>query len=183
MLFRSTSYTGTWKAGQAIGNDPAGGVDLGFELRLNGVPREGDKINLQKSDAVVATNNGNAKAFLKLRAAAYRAYFEHLPLSPKRMPHGAQMRMHDRFEWGQLADLWLIDGRQFRDPPTCSGWHLAAHGNVIWRCPSLDAPERSVLGREQEDWLAAGLASSAKAWKLIEQPTQPASVARSASRP
>ncbi|MBB3196565.1 flagellar hook-associated protein FlgK [Roseateles terrae] len=70
-LSDNTSYTGTWKAGQAIGNDPAGGVDLGFELRLNGVPREGDKINLQKSDAVVSTNNGNAKAFLKLQSETF----------------------------------------------------------------------------------------------------------------
>ena len=114
----------------------------------------------------------DAQTLLKLRTAAYRAYFEHLPLSPRRMPRGAHMRMHDHFEWGQLADLWLIDARQFRDAPSCSGWHLAAHGNVIWDCPALDAPERSMLGREQEDWLAAGLASSAKAWKLVAQPTQ-----------
>lgn len=70
-LADNTSYTGTWKAGQAIGNDPANNVDLGFELRLNGVPREGDKINLQPSDAVVATNNGNAKAFLKLQSETF----------------------------------------------------------------------------------------------------------------
>ncbi|WAC72508.1 flagellar hook-associated protein FlgK [Roseateles sp. SL47] len=67
-LSDNTSYTGTWKAGQAIGNDPTNGVDLGFELRLNGVPRDGDKINLQTSDTVVSTNNGNAKAFLKLQS-------------------------------------------------------------------------------------------------------------------
>lgn len=70
-LADNTSYTGTWKAGQAIGNDPANNVDLGFELRLNGVPREGDKINLQPSDAVVSTNNGNAKAFLKLQSETF----------------------------------------------------------------------------------------------------------------
>ncbi|ALV06255.1 flagellar hook-associated protein FlgK [Roseateles depolymerans] len=70
-LADNTSYTGTWKAGQAIGNDPANNVDLGFELRLNGVPREGDKINLQPSDAVVSTNNGNAKAFLKLQSDTF----------------------------------------------------------------------------------------------------------------
>lgn len=70
-LADNTSYTGTWKAGQAIGNDPANNVDLGFELRLNGVPREGDKINLQPSDAVVSTNNGNAKAFLKLQSESF----------------------------------------------------------------------------------------------------------------
>ena len=66
-LADNTSYTGTWKAGQPIGNDPANGVDLGFELRINGAPREGDKVNLQVSDPVVSTNNGNAKAFLALQ--------------------------------------------------------------------------------------------------------------------
>ncbi|SEL44738.1 flagellar hook-associated protein 1 FlgK [Roseateles sp. YR242] len=70
-LADNTSYTGTWKAGQAIGNDPANGVDLGFELRMNGVPREGDKINMQPSDSVVSTNNGNAKAFLALQSDTF----------------------------------------------------------------------------------------------------------------
>ena len=70
-LSDNTSVSGVWKAGTAIGNDPAGGVDLGFELRLNGVPREGDKIAMQVSDAVVSTNNGNAKAFVALQSEPF----------------------------------------------------------------------------------------------------------------
>ncbi|WP_377161397.1 flagellar basal body rod C-terminal domain-containing protein [Roseateles sp. UC29_93] len=46
-------------------------MDLGFELSLNGVPREGDKIALQVSDQVVATNNGNAKAFLAMQSEPF----------------------------------------------------------------------------------------------------------------
>ncbi len=112
--------------------------------------------------------------FIRLRTAAYRAFFEHLPLSPTRQPMAARMRMHDRFEWGQLVELWLIDGRQFRDPApaNCDGWRRLARGNVLWQCPGLDQPERSMLGREQEAWLAQGLAASSRAWKLIAQPTQ-----------
>ncbi len=70
-LADNSSYTGSWKAGGTIGNDPANGIDLGFELRLNGAPREGDTIATQVSDAVVSTNNGNAKAFLALQTDTF----------------------------------------------------------------------------------------------------------------
>ena len=70
-LSDNTSVSGTWKAGGKIGNDPAAGVDLGFELSLNGVPREGDKIALQVSDQVVSTNNGNAKAFVAMQSEPF----------------------------------------------------------------------------------------------------------------
>lgn len=70
-LSDNTTVSGTWKAGGAIGNQPANGIDLGFELRLNGVPREGDVINIDVSDKVVSTNNGNAKAFLALQGETF----------------------------------------------------------------------------------------------------------------
>ena len=112
------------------------------------------------------------KAFMKVRTAAYRAYFEHMPLLPSRQPQGDSMRMHDHFQWGRLADLWLLDGRQFRTRPPCRGWHDLARGNALWRCPQVEDEARTVLGQEQEDWLAAGLAGSERAWKLVLQPTQ-----------
>ncbi len=61
-----SSVTGNWAAGQPIGNDPANGVDLGFELRLNGVPRAGDSIALNPT-TYTSQNNGNAKAFLNIQ--------------------------------------------------------------------------------------------------------------------
>lgn len=62
--------SGVWSAGQPIGNQPAAGIDLGFELRTNGVPRKGDKISLDKT-TYTATNNGNAKAFLNIQTEAF----------------------------------------------------------------------------------------------------------------
>ncbi|RZJ09689.1 MAG: flagellar hook-associated protein FlgK [Rubrivivax sp.] len=58
---------GVWSAGQPIGNEPATGIDLGFELRTNGVPRQGDKIEIAKT-IYTSTNNGNAKAFLNIQS-------------------------------------------------------------------------------------------------------------------
>jgi alkaline phosphatase D len=112
------------------------------------------------------------QAFLKVRTAAYKAYFEHLPLSPSRGPVGPFLRMSERYEWGQLAEIWTLDGRQFRDPPVCSGADSLAWGKVLWRCADAEASDRTLLGADQEGWLGQGLASSTRAWKIIAQPTQ-----------
>ncbi|MCE4554817.1 flagellar hook-associated protein FlgK [Roseateles cellulosilyticus] len=58
---------GVWSAGQPIGNQPAAGIDLGFEFRSNGVPRTGDVVTLAPT-AYTSTNNGNAKAFLNIQS-------------------------------------------------------------------------------------------------------------------
>jgi flagellar hook-associated protein 1 len=61
---------GSWKAGQPIGNQPELGIDLGFELRTNGVPRSGDTVSIDPT-RYTATNNGNAKAFLNIQTEAF----------------------------------------------------------------------------------------------------------------
>ncbi|MBA4344114.1 MAG: flagellar hook-associated protein FlgK [Methylibium sp.] len=61
---------GNWKAGTAIGSFPLAGIDLGFELRLNGVPRDGDVIDVAAT-AFASSNNGNAKAFLNMQKEAF----------------------------------------------------------------------------------------------------------------
>jgi flagellar hook-associated protein 1 FlgK len=61
---------GSWKAGSTIGNEPLSGIDLGFELRLNGVPREGDTLEIAATQ-FPGSNNGNAKAFLGLQTESF----------------------------------------------------------------------------------------------------------------
>ncbi|MDE2402829.1 MAG: alkaline phosphatase D family protein [Burkholderiales bacterium] len=114
----------------------------------------------------------DAAQFVKLRAAAYQAYFEHLPISPSRAPVGGRMLMHERYEWGQLAEFWTVDTRQFRAAHVCKGWRGPSNGRMLFNCPEVLQPERSMLGQDQEFWLADGLASSTRAWKLIVQSTQ-----------
>jgi alkaline phosphatase D len=109
--------------------------------------------------------------FLRRRAAAYRAYFEHMPLALP--PQGASMRIHDRFAWGRLAELWTLDCRQYRSHHACPD---PAHdaGRIVGTtaCAELADPARSMLGTAQEAWLAQGLAGSARRWKLLGQSTQ-----------
>ena len=102
--------------------------------------------------------------FLQRRAAAYQAYFEHMPVAPSMAPQGPAMRIHDRYTWGRLAELWTLDSRQYRDPQACGS---GTGGAVVSPCEALADPSRSVLGTAQERWLAQGLAGSTRRWKLL----------------
>jgi alkaline phosphatase D len=84
---------------------------------------------------------------------------------------GGAYRLHDRWRWGALAELWLLDGRQYRSPQPCSAPGRAA-GRILSACAELDDPRRSLFGETQERWLATGLASSRAPWKLIAQGSQ-----------
>ena len=114
---------------------------------------------------------GSPQEFLRMRTAAYQAYFEHQPLAPDQLPGATGVRMHDRFRWGRLADLWMLDGRQYRSPQACNAPGVAG-GHVRWHCHALADNQGTVLGADQERWLQDGLRSATGRWKLIGQSTQ-----------
>ena len=58
-------------------------------------------------------------AFLARRAAAYRAFWEHMPLPRAAMPRGPDMRIFGRFDFGALATFLVLDGRQYRSRLAC----------------------------------------------------------------
>jgi len=109
--------------------------------------------------------------FLRRRAAAYQAYFEHMPVRigpDPQAPH--RMRIHERLAWGQLAELWTLDCRQYRDHQACPDPNRGG-ARLVAGCDALQAPHRSMLGADQEAWLMQGLAHSQRRWKLIAQST------------
>ena len=109
--------------------------------------------------------------FLQRRAAAYQAYFEHMPLRLGPDPQQpSQMRIHDRMAWGKLADLWTLDCRQHRDHQACPDL-MRGGGRVVMGCDALADPTRSMLGLAQEQWLTTGLTQSQRRWKLLAQST------------
>ena len=105
-------------------------------------------------------------AFVARRAAAYQAWFEHMPISPRRLtPHGAADIVR-RFEWGALASLSVLDCRQFRTSQPCG-----RGGQVIADCAEVFDPVATMLGLEQEAWLRDRLANERTRWSLIGQAT------------
>ncbi len=117
-------------------------------------------------------NYTDAQVFLRRRAAAYQAYFEHMPLrlGPDSV-NASQMRIHDRMAWGRLADVWTLDCRQYRDHQACPDPNRGG-GRVVMGCDALADPARSMLGAAQEQWLSQSLQSSTRRWKLVAQSTQ-----------
>ncbi|MDR3422796.1 MAG: alkaline phosphatase D family protein [Xanthobacteraceae bacterium] len=110
--------------------------------------------------------------FLVRRAAAYRAFYEHMPVRPiLSRPEGPAMRIYDRFTFGDLIEISLIDGRQYRSreacygPPDKGGTHLETDAS----CPERRDAGRTMLGFAQEAWLNTGLAHSQAQWNLIAQ--------------
>lgn len=115
------------------------------------------------------------QVFLRRRAAAYQAYFEHMPVRLGPDPANlSQMRIHDRMAWGKLADLWTLDCRQYRHHQACPD-PMRGGGRVVMGCDALADPSRSMLGMAQEQWLTNGLTQSQRRWKLLAQSTLMAS--------
>jgi alkaline phosphatase D len=112
------------------------------------------------------------QAFLQRRAAAYQAFYEHIPLRPSlSRPAGPAMRVYDRFGFGDLLEVSLLDGRQYRSREACYGppKHGGGHPETPAGCPELVAPDRSMIGAAQEAWLFDGLAKSRARWNVIAQ--------------
>jgi alkaline phosphatase D len=116
-----------------------------------------------------------APDFAAQRAAAYRAYWEFMPLPKAARPNeavaGGGMRMHGRLDWGRLARIHLLDDRQQRDVQACPRPGRGG-ANTVQRaaCAALDDPRRSLLGGAQERWLAEGW-DLQRPWNLLAQQT------------
>jgi alkaline phosphatase D len=105
--------------------------------------------------------------FAMRRAAAYRAYYEHMPLRAQQRPDAqGGMLLHSRIDFGDLVRFNLLDDRQYRSPHAC-----AERGEMLRDCAQRLAPSQTMLGAEQEDWLAAGLSDSPARWNVLAQQT------------
>ena len=98
------------------------------------------------------------------RAAAIQAWWEHQPIATPPGDDG-EIVLRRRVDLGQLASVVLVDTRPYRDGPVCDT--IAGLG-VTERCPALDDPARTMLGADQEAWLAEQLPpGSPRRWHII----------------
>ncbi len=105
--------------------------------------------------------------FIQRRAAAYQAWWEHQPVRVG-PPSEAGLRIHRAIRWGSLANLWLLDERQYRSPHVCDRLDDLP---AIDACSDIDDPTRTMLGTDQEDWLADGIATSDARWEVVASQT------------
>ena len=129
--------------------------------------------------------------FAARRAAAYQAYYEHMPIRPSSVKWDAQGKVQDvdlkrQITYGNLVQFLLLDTRQYR-----SYWPCANQGELIedsckerLQDPILNGKKpvrrHSYLGAngsytepnpwlkdEQENWLKARLTSSNPKWNVL----------------
>jgi alkaline phosphatase D len=118
--------------------------------------------------------------FVARRAAAYQAYYEHMPLRAAALGRalngvwGAQreLRLYDRVPFGRLATLHLLDDRQYRDPQACTkGGDFGSSTVNPAQCAALADSQRTLLGVAQERWLGQSLARNTGLWTVLGQQT------------
>jgi alkaline phosphatase D len=117
----------------------------------------------------ISENDDPREAFLQRRAAAYQAYYEHMPLRRRSIPKGPAVQLYRQFSYGQLASFFVLDTRQFRTDQPCGDGSKAP-------CPGVGDPQASMLGPAQEKWLFDALGRSKGRWNVLPQQVMMAKV-------
>ena len=120
--------------------------------------------------------------FAAQRARAYQAFYEHMPLrasalikSIEGLAQGAELRIYGQVPYGKLANIYLLDDRQYRDKQVCN--KSDGHGSGFInpdQCEDWFNPKRSLLGLEQTKWLDQAFANAqkdARPWNVVAQQT------------
>lgn len=118
----------------------------------------------------ISEENDDPELFRMRRAAAYQAYYEHMPLPRRAVPFGSRARLYARAAFGDLASVFLLDQRQYRSPLACPAPGTRAAGRVSG-CAELGDATRTMLGERQEAWLLARLTDPGTRWNLMAQGT------------
>jgi alkaline phosphatase D len=100
--------------------------------------------------------------FLLQRAAAYQAYWEMMPLRRASIPRGPDMQLYRKASYGQLAELFVLDTRQYRtDQPN-------GDRSAPLNAAALNE-KNTLLGPAQKRWLTDGLRRSGGRWNVLAQ--------------
>lgn len=112
-----------------------------------------------------------AGTWTERKAAAFQAYYEHMPLRLSARPAHGELRLYGRAVYGDLLELNILDARQYRSLPGCLDTNGVAKRWVNpTTCPAIVDESRSMLGQEQETWLLRGLGGRRSRWTVIVQP-------------
>ena len=88
--------------------------------------------------------------FAARRLAAYQAWWEHMPVRIPKPQEGADTIIYRTGRYGDLLDLVLLDGRQFRSDQACGDARMSLEP----ACAEASDPTRTMLGSAQEAWTA-----------------------------
>jgi alkaline phosphatase D len=125
-----------------------------------------------ENDYAAASSEGDTPTdeFLARRAAAYQAWYEHMPvrLEP---PTGPDLRIYRAFSNGDLLRFYVLDTRQYRSDQQRGEPFVETLGDAVQvRDETLAATsEQSIMGAEQRQWLIDEVAASTAIWDVVAQ--------------
>jgi alkaline phosphatase D len=96
------------------------------------------------------------------RAAAFQAWYEHMPVRRAQLPSWSAVNMYRGLRYGDLVAVDILDTRQYRTPAPCGTDFAPA-------CPTLDDPKAQVISAEEEAWLVRNLNRRDARWNCIAQ--------------
>ncbi len=106
------------------------------------------------------------------RAAAYQAWYEHMPVRASAFARALlagqaapELPLYRRVRFGRLADVLLLDARQYRDVQACTQPFDPS------ACPQAADPGRTRLGAAQERWLDGAFGEAGQGWTVLAQQT------------
>ena len=94
-----------------------------------------------------------------------------MPLRRAAMPSGSGMQLYRELSYGDLASFFVLDTRQYRTDQPCGDRSGPA-------CADVTAPDATLLGDVQEQWLVDGLDRSSSRWNVLPQQVMMARVDR-----
>ncbi len=103
-----------------------------------------------------------------VRAAAYQAWYEHMPIRGWYRPGSAALATYQSLDLGTLLRLNILDTRQFRSNANI-GEGDPKFGFGIYRpdIPARHEHDRTMLGAEQMNWLDNRLSQSKTTWNVV----------------
>lgn len=112
---------------------------------------------------ILPQDAADAGTFAARRLDAYQAWWEHQPtrLPP---PNGPDHPINRAVRAGDLVAFFAIDGRQHRSDQPCGG-------GLGGDCDERHDETRTMLGVEQERWVADELPASSATWNVVANQT------------
>ena len=100
--------------------------------------------------------------FRMRRAAAFQAWYEHMPVRRGQLPSGSAIQLYRGARYGDLARLDFLDTRQFRTNQPCDdGYKLG--------CPAVTSAKAHMISTQEEAWLVRNLRRRDARWNVIAQ--------------
>ena len=85
-----------------------------------------------------------------------------MPLRASSIPRGPNMQLYRKARYGRLAELLILDTRQYRTDQPNDDKRSDLNENAL-------DPRNTMLGAEQEGWLKAALLESTGTWNVLAQ--------------